>query len=226
MEMSSLMDLLEHIFVINLNERRDRLHHVSQEFLKIGKSFERIEAIKHINGAMGAQASHIKALELAIERGYEQILICEDDITFTRPEVFLKSMDLFHENHPERWDMLLIAGVIYSSQGESYKTIEAHYCRLYEAQTCTGYIVQKHYYPILLENFKEGQRGYLEVGTRWDYAIDAYWKRLQRRDEWYFLTPPTIIQYANWSNIENHHADYERGMLCLQDIPVEIEDVS
>ena len=216
-------ELLKHIFVINLEERKDRLEHVTKEFEKIDTPFERVDAIKHENGAIGAQASHIKALELAIERDYEHILICEDDITFVRPDIFLRSIAKFQESHPSKWDVLMISGVIYSSKGESYKPIEDHYCRLYEAQTCTGYVVNRSYYTTLLQNFKEGRKGHLEFGTRWDYAIDAYWKPLQRRDEWYFLTPPTVVQYANWSNIENQHADYERGMLCLHDVPVKLD---
>lgn len=217
------MDLLEHIFVINLEERKDRLDHVAKEFEKLGKPFERIDAIKHRDGAIGCQASHIKALELAIERDYDQILICEDDITFSRPDIFLRSMGKFQESSPLNWDILMISGVIYSSSGESYEPIEEHYCRLYEVQTTTGYIVNRCYYKTLLQNFKEGYKNHLEFGTRWDYAIDAFWKPLQRRDNWYFLTPPTVVQYANWSNVENQHADYERGMLCLHDVPVKLD---
>jgi len=151
-------------------------------------------------------------------------LICEDDITFSRPDIFLRSITKFHESHPLNWDILMISGVIYSSSGESYKPIEEHYCRLYEVQTTTGYVVNRPYYQTLLQNFKDGYKGHLEVGTRWDYAIDAYWKPLQRRDNWYFLTPPTVVQYANWSNVENQHADYGRGMLCLHDVPVKLDD--
>jgi hypothetical protein len=60
----------------------------------------------------------------------------------------------------------------------------------------------------------------LETGNRFTYAIDSYWKQLQRRDLWFFLTPPTIIQYANWSNIENSHTNYGIGMLRLQNVDV------
>jgi hypothetical protein len=114
----------------------------------------------------------------------------------------------------------MIGGVVYSDKGDSYQSIEPFYARVFEAQTTTGYIVPRHYIPSLLKNFKDGLAGFLETGNRWVYSIDSYWKSLQRQDAWFFLTPPTVIQYANWSNIEGAHTDYGRGMLRLQNVPV------
>ncbi len=217
------MDLLKHTFVINMADRADRLHHATLEFEKIHTPFERFDAIVENDGAIGCSKSHIRCLELAIERGYEYVFICEDDITFTRPDIFLSSLENFTQSPPEQWDLLMIGGVVYSSSGESYKQIEPFYARVYESQTTTGYIVPKRYMNTLLQNFQDGLAGFMETGNRWAYTIDAYWKKLQRSDEWYFLTPPTIIQYANWSNIEKSHTDYGRGMLCLQNVPISLD---
>ena len=216
-------DLLKHIFLINLDSRPDRLEHAVSEFDCIDASFERFSAISHTDGAFGCSSSHIKCLELAIERDYEYVCICEDDITFTRPDVFLSSLKQFSESPPSEWDVLMIGGVVYSDSGNSYQAIESFYARVFEAQTTTGYIVPRRYMPTLLQNFKNGLAGFLETGNRWTYSIDSYWKSLQRDDQWFFLTPPTVIQYANWSNIESAHTDYGRGMLCLQNIPIKID---
>jgi hypothetical protein len=215
-----IMKLLKNTFVINLDSRTDRFDHVSSEFDKIGKGFERFSAIPHCDGAIGCTASHVKCLELAIERGYDYVAICEDDITFTKPEVFLKSLHRFESSPPKQWDMLLLGGVVYSDKGDSYEMITPFYARVYESQTTTGYIVPRHYMPVLLDNFKSGLTSFLQTGNRFTYAIDSHWKQLQRRDLWFFLTPPTIIQYANWSNIENSHTNYGVGMLRLQNVDV------
>jgi glycosyl transferase family 25 len=217
------MDLLRHIFVINLDSRPDRLEHALSEFEIIDVSFERFPAIVNSDGAVGCSMSHIRCLELAIERDYDYVFICEDDITFTRPEVFLSSLKQFQESQPESWDVLMIGGVVYSDKGDSYQSVENFYARVYEAQTTTGYIIPRYYMSTLLKNFKDGLSGFVETGNRWTYSIDSYWKALQCRDLWFFLTPPTVIQYANWSNIEGAHTDYGRGMLCLQNVPVKIE---
>jgi GR25 family glycosyltransferase involved in LPS biosynthesis len=218
------MNLLKKTFVINLDSRTDRFDHVSSEFDKIGHGFQRFSAITHIDGAIGCTSSHIKCLELAIERDYEYVTICEDDITFTNPSMFLKSLRKFEDSPPEKWDILLLGGVVYSDKGDSYEMIRSFYARVYESQTTTGYVVPRHYMPVLLENFRSGLKQFLETGNRFTYAIDSHWKQLQRRDLWFFLTPPTIIQYANWSNIENSHTNYGVGMLRLQNIDVKIED--
>ena len=82
------MELFEHTFFINLNHRTDRLEHVTQEFNKMGITAERIEGIQPKSPAVGCTLSHIKCLELAKTRDYEEVFICEDDITFTNPELF------------------------------------------------------------------------------------------------------------------------------------------
>lgn len=220
------MNLLQNIFVINLDSRPDRFDHIYSEFHKIGKVFERFSAIPHHDGAIGCTSSHIRCLELAIERGYDYVVICEDDITFTNPNAFLKSLSRFENLPPDEWDVLLLGGVVYSQTGNSYEMVKSFYARVYESQTTTGYVVQKHYMPVLLENFRSGLNQFLETGNRWTYAIDSYWKQLQRRDLWFFLTPPTIIQYANWSNIENTDTNYCVGMLRLQNLEIKIEDFS
>jgi glycosyl transferase family 25 len=218
------MNLLKHVFVINLDKRNDRLDHIVSEFGKIGVDFERFPAICHNDGAIGCTMSHIRCLELAIERNYQHVAICEDDITFTRPDVFLKSLTRFYSNPPDNWDVLLLGGVVYSDSGLSYEQINNFYARVFESQTTTGYIVSNRYMPILLENFKSGLSKFLETGNRWTYAIDSNWKQLQRRDSWFFLTPPTIIQYANWSDIEKSDTNYSVGMLRLQNEEVSYKE--
>ena len=80
------MNLLQHTFYINLESRKDRLEEVQVELSKIGVVGERFNAIETKTGSIGCTMSHIRCLELAKERCYEQIFICEDDICFLDPE--------------------------------------------------------------------------------------------------------------------------------------------
>ena len=70
------MDIFEHTLFINLDHRKDRLEHVEKEFEKMGIQGERFNAIKPSSGAVGCTLSHIKCLEIAKERDYEQVFIC------------------------------------------------------------------------------------------------------------------------------------------------------
>lgn len=206
------MDLFEHTLFINLDERTDRLAHVTAEFAKMGIVAERVKAIKMATGAVGCTMSHIRCLELAKQRGYEQVFICEDDITFTNPELFKANLEKFSDNDEIMWDLLIIGG----NNVPPYQQVTEYCARVFYCQTTTGYVVKKHYYDTLLENFKESARQLMRNPKNHStYALDMYWKRLQMQDFWYMITPPTVTQYESYSDIENRVVDYERAMLDM-----------
>jgi GR25 family glycosyltransferase involved in LPS biosynthesis len=206
------MDLFEHTLFINLDERTDRLAHVTAEFEKMGIVAERVKATKMATGAVGCTMSHIRCLELAKQRGYEQVFICEDDITFTNPELFKANLEKFYDNDEIMWDLLIIGG----NNVPPYLQLVDYCARVFYCQTTTGYVVKKHYYDTLLENFKESARQLMRNPKNHStYALDMYWKRLQMQDFWYMITPPTVTQYESYSDIENRVVDYERAMLDM-----------
>ena len=84
------MELFKNTLFINLEHRTDRLQHALDEFKKLGINSERVNAVKMKNGAIGCTMSHIKCIELAKSRDWEQVFICEDDITFLEPELLKK----------------------------------------------------------------------------------------------------------------------------------------
>ena len=109
------MELFKHSLFINLKHRTDRLEHVTNEFKKMGINAERIEGIQPKSGAVGCTMSHIKCLEIAKSRNYEQVFICEDDITFTSPEKFKEQITKFNENKDINWDVLVVSGNVTAS---------------------------------------------------------------------------------------------------------------
>jgi hypothetical protein len=50
------------------------------------------------------------------------------------------------------------------------------------------------------------------------YSIDMYWKSLQQTDKWYIITPLSVIQYENYSDIENTITNYSLQMLDLDKV--------
>jgi hypothetical protein len=90
-------------------------------------------------------------------------------------------------------------------------------CRVYNCQTTTGYIIRKHYYDVLIQNFKESARNLQREPTNHrEYALDIYWKQLQQRDSWFMILPLTVIQYNNYSDIEQRVTDYRGLMLDME----------
>ena len=206
------MELLQHVVYINLNHRTDRLKHVIAELQKIGVSnAERFPAV-HMNARnVCCTISHICCLELAKTRGWPHVFICEDDITFTNPELFCTRLQQFSESTIS-WDVLVIGG----NNAPPFIQVNEFCAQVMNIQTTTGYIVKQEYYDALLTNFKEGLKLLIENPMHKTYfSIDMYWKRLQQRDEWYVLLPLTVIQYSDYSDIENRKVDYSNAMLTL-----------
>ncbi len=208
-----MIGLLDHIFLINLDTRPDRLIHAVDEFSKINKTFERFPAIKNEQGHIGCTLSHIHCLENAKKRGLPHIFIAEDDITFTNHDLFLQNIKKLEESSNNGlWDVLIVGG----NNCPPYQPITDYLVRVYNIQTTTGYIVKSKYYDTLIANMKEGLGKLLrEPENKKLYAIDIYWKNLQKTDMWFFIVPPTVVQYADYSDIEKKEVDYCNLMLDL-----------
>jgi GR25 family glycosyltransferase involved in LPS biosynthesis len=206
------MELFKNTLFINLDHRTDRLEHVLNEFKKLGINAQRVNAVKMKNGAIGCTMSHIKCIELAKSRGWEQVFICEDDITFLNPELLKKNIELFYENDNIMWDVLIIGG----NNVPPYQQLYEYCARVFRNQTTTGYIVKKEYYDTLLANFKESAANLLRnPENKREFALDIYWNRLQLQDFWYMITPPTVTQYENYSDIEEKTTNYDFLMLDM-----------
>jgi hypothetical protein len=48
-----------------------------------------------------------------------------------------------------------------------------------------------------------------------DYAIDRHWFELQRRDRWFLITPLSVVQREDYSDIEQRFTNYGHLMLDL-----------
>lgn len=206
------MDIFEHTLFINLDHRKDRLEHVEKELEKMGIKGERFNAIKTASGAIGCTLSHIKCLEIAKERDYEQVFICEDDITFTNPDLFKQNIEKFCMNEDIMWDVLIIGG----NNVPPYKQYYDYAARVFNCQTTTGYIVKQEFYNTMIKNFKEGVANLMrDPANKRMFAIDIYWKKLQMENFWYMITPPTVTQYENYSDIENRNLNYDHLLLDM-----------
>jgi GR25 family glycosyltransferase involved in LPS biosynthesis len=212
MSITCLEDI-KHIFYINLEHRVDRRQHVESELTKIGlQCFTRFNAIKMENGALGCSMSHLKCLQMAKENGWPHVLIVEDDILFLDKDVFIKQINNFFKNHINDWDTLLISG----NNIPPYERLDDTCVKVTTCQTTTGYLVKSHYYDKLIQNIKMGIV-YLTRRPQQDhlYAIDKFWFTLQRADNWLLLTPLTVVQREDYSDIQKRKTNFIKGMIDL-----------
>lgn len=209
--MNSINDV-KHAFYINLDHRTDRKEHVEKQLQNVGIHAERFNAIKMQNGAVGCSMSHLKILQDAHAKKLPHVLIMEDDISFLDPELFKTQLNTFLEKHGNAWDVILLAG----NNMPPYEHIDDTCIKVSRCQTTTGYLVNGHYIPKLMQNIKMGLTHLITKPNEHKiYAIDKFWFALQNVDRWYLIIPPTIVQRPDYSDIEKKHTDYQHLMTDL-----------
>jgi glycosyl transferase family 25 len=202
----------ENVYYINLEHRTDRKEHVEKELSILGiKKINRFNAIKMANGAIGCTLSHIKLLQYAKINGLPYIMIVEDDIQFTKPTLFKDQINGLLQSG-ETWDVILIAG----NNLPPYIKINEYCVQVKQCQTTTGYIVKEDYYDKLIQNMREGVKKLMaEPHRHFLYAIDKYWFLLQQCDKWLLVTPLSVVQRVDYSDIERKLTNYRRVMTDL-----------
>jgi GR25 family glycosyltransferase involved in LPS biosynthesis len=203
---------IKNVFYINLEHRKDRRQKVEEELKKIGiQKPVRFNAFKMLNGSIGCSMSHLKCLQLAKKCDLSHILIVEDDIQFLDPNLFKTLFNSFLSTNPT-WDVILFAGNnmgVYEKVNEC--AAKVNYC-----QTTTGYLVSSHYYDTLIQNIATGLNNLMRYPKKHlDFAIDQYWKRLQQTDSWFLITPLTVVQREDYSDIEKKRISYIGQMTRL-----------
>ena len=209
-----------HALYINLDSRKDRREHVEAQLMALKNASngmsnlvaERFNAIKHaMHGAIGCSMSHMRCIQLAKERGWDHVMVCEDDVLFTNVPLFLTQLSTFVATVPQ-WDMVLLAG----NNIPPFRVVNDACIQVTSCQTTTAYIVKSHYYDTLIRNYREGINKLMRNPTqRLDYAIDRYWFQLQRRDRWFLITPLSVVQREDYSDIEQCFTNYSHLMLDL-----------
>lgn len=91
---NALLDSFDRVFIIHLPDRTDRMAGLEREFRYLGYPIDRVEFFDAQRptstmgfaslGARGCFESHLAILKIARERGLKNVLIIEDDLSFTR----------------------------------------------------------------------------------------------------------------------------------------------
>ena len=188
--------MLENIPVlyINLEKRTDRKEHIEKEFQDF-KNVERVEAVdttgENKSGYFGCVLSHIKCLELARDRNYDEVIICEDDFEFIKKDFIYPTID---------FDVFMIEVLV--KKKKDYHD----YNRILLGEHTGCYLVKKHYYQTLIDCFKESYE-LLQKEFKRDYYLDVYIQKLQQKD--IFITTKEKIgkQMENYSDIQNKNME-------------------
>ena len=200
----NIQDILNDHYYINLDHRTDRNESTINELHKLGiKNPNRFSAIKKDNGAIGCSMSHLEVLKLARDRRLPYVTIFEDDILFLEPKETLDKLDLIINSSIE-WDVIIIGGL----NNRPYDRINDDCIKVSNCQTTTAYIVKENYYDTLINHWEEGLQKLIETNDSPNYALDQYWKILQKKDNFILITPIKVVQRESYSDIEGKNVNY------------------
>ena len=169
------------LLYINLDKRTDRREQIEQQLNTYGLSYERLPAIYHSFGIVGCTRSHLAALRLAKESGYQRVWIMEDDFEFLVSREDVESTLQMLCSGDIKFDVCMFA---YNALQQ--KEIEGSDCffQICEAETASSYVVEAHYYDKLIQLYEKTIPLLEKTRRHWDYANDQSWKILQSSDHW------------------------------------------
>jgi len=202
--MSTLPLKIGGAFYINLDARTDRRKEFEGEMEKMGISCERFSAIKGNPGLVGCGYSHMAVIKEAQRRGYESVLIFEDDfeLIVDKP-TFWETLTNIEKDVGSTFDVVMLSYNIQRSESHS-----EHLLKVVEAQTTSAYIVHSDLYDELIQLYTWAMPLLQSTGRQWEYANDQIWKRLQPGTNWYASKLRLGKQRASYSDIEQRFVDY------------------
>lgn len=197
------------IYFINLEHRTDRLTHITEELKKTNIDVDKINRINAVYcpdfGGLGCTKSHCIALEHFINSGKETCIIFEDDFIFTQSQTTINELINNFFNNVKDFDVLMLSSNTKAEQQCDHPFIT----KILDAQTTSGYAVNKNFAPILLSNYRESVHQLEVIGHAvYDYCIDIYSKKLQPVSNWYCIYPKIGQQIPGFSDIEKQNVDY------------------
>lgn len=110
--MKEFLSLVDRVYCINLDSRKDRWEKVTLQFSKMGvaDSVERVSAIVKEDPRQGCLESHFYCVRDAIQNGFESILVFEDDVCFLATQEAIHSVAVRFLCRDSKWDLFYLGG--------------------------------------------------------------------------------------------------------------------
>jgi glycosyl transferase family 25 len=203
---------IDKIIYINLDESKDRKNEILKEFNRLQIPEDKIirfSAIRNISeGAIGCYQSHIAVLKMAIENNWKNYMVLEDDFNFIPDIEFIDNVFeyFFRQFRDNSWDVLNLTRGYY----QDFKDTDKKYIqKVFDVSAASGYVVNCHFYKILLHNFITGYEHLCrEPKEHPMYCIDRYWRHLMRISNWYIINPSVGYQRSGYSIIGGRDVNY------------------
>lgn len=165
---ASLKDFFDWVVVLNLKRRPDRLQRFNKAMAEIDWPFKTPEvfeatdgsqstmpsAFKSGAGAWGCLQSHSRIMRETIRRGFNSVLILEDDVCFVRD--FTELVARFLALVPPDWDQLMLGGQHTLKFNGPPIEIQHGLLRCRDCERTHCYAVQGRFKQTLLDRWQGG----------------------------------------------------------------------
>jgi GR25 family glycosyltransferase involved in LPS biosynthesis len=216
-------------FLINLEERKDRLEESLSEFEKNNiVGVERFNAIKIVedsdNGWVirGCTHSHMEILKMQVYNDWEKIIIFEDDFFLDVCDHFNQQVsdEMIKKIYDTDFDLLLLGSCLL----EESEFVNDYLIKPNKFVQTTSYLTSLKFAKYVVQNFNYLDKDLVVYGEQ----IDSYYSVLATKDHWkmdrislkgineikehdlkiFFHYPIIFNQRPSYSNITNRYGNY------------------
>lgn len=176
--------------VINLVDRPEKWKQTQDSFKDFPVELERLDAVKKSPGWKGCTASHFKAIELAKQRGYEWVLVLEDDAQLSTDGLrqFKELLPILYARRAE-WDIFLGGATFVDHIRQVSRLPPIYQAGAYTTHFC---LIHNGAYDKILSQYDDG-------------PIDVYYKEKMRL---WMTNPHIATQRPGVSDIEHGVSNY------------------
>jgi hypothetical protein len=208
-------DGVDQIYLINADERRDRLDAVLRELASGRAPFHRVtrvSAIKsrigstsQLKGRIGCLQSHIEVLRRALTQKFEHILVLEDDFCFTSEvDTHLSDLQKFFDRSYNYWVCLIAT----SKYGQVIPQDDLVSLSFQECTNAAGYLVSREGMEQVLAVREYALERLKATEDQGRYANDRSWTVLQSSGKFLVFNKKFGFQTASISDIEGTVSRY------------------
>lgn len=206
---------------INLAKRDDRRKCIEGMLANFSVDLSKVHRIEALPtpglGAKGCSFSHLKAIELAIERNWDHVVIFEDDFEFTvsPADVSKRLTDFFAAYPGNSWDVFMFVGNLVQTQPTKCNGVLS----AKQVLAASGYVVNRPFFNTLRSVY---QSSYNELSAPecmhktfvpWQKMVkcrplDVLWMNAMQAAKWFVCLPALGRQKPGFSDIEVKKVDY------------------
>lgn len=212
----------EAIFLINLDERTDRLQESLQEFRKFDiqlDNFYRFPGLRFTNnhplsGRAGCFSSHRAIIQLAKDNGLKNVLVLEDDFSFTTDPVptLGKCTEFLNGT---TWDLFYLGQTTTSEIVEKpLEIVQEGVLRLKGGLATHAIAYNDCIYDVIL-NEVPGPEGIISWLVKQESLDGWILRNVQPKEQYrcYTTDPMLCIQRPSFSNVDGKFADYSNNLV-------------